>query len=87
MTEDFGPHTVEVKALIEQILRITPNQITKLAAAYDYASAAGRADAWADAWDAAWTSVLAVMVRDLISQVDFDTLYGPWKSVMEADDE
>jgi len=35
------------------------------------------------AWDAARDAVLALVVRDLITPEQFETLYGPWASVME----
>jgi len=34
------------------------------------------------AYGAARDAVLALLVKDKISAEDFDTLYGPWKSVM-----
>jgi len=34
------------------------------------------------AWGAAWDAALALLVQDKISTEHFDTLYGPWKSVM-----
>ena len=33
---------------------------------------------------AAWEAAAALVVKDLISEDDFNTLYGPWASVMEA---
>ena len=42
-------------------------------------------EVWDDDWDAARDAVLALVVRDLISQEDFDVLYGPWASVMEVE--
>ena len=53
--------------------------------ALDAALAAAWAVASAAAWNAAWDAVLALMVRDLISGDQFDVLYGPWASVMEAE--
>jgi hypothetical protein len=43
--------------------------------------------AWAAARAAAWAAAVALIVRDLISVEHFDTLYGPWRSVMEATDD
>ena len=47
------------------------------------ADAAWRAAAGAAA-DAAWDAALALVVRELISDEQFQVLYGPWASVMEA---
>ena len=33
---------------------------------------------------AAWEGTAALVVKDLISEEDFNTLYGPWAGVMEA---
>jgi hypothetical protein len=49
------------------------------AAARDAAGAAAGAAVWAAAGDAAW----ALLVRDLITAEHFNTLYGPWASVIE----
>ena len=70
------------------------------AAAADAAWDAARSAAWSAAWNAAryaarraarsaarnaaWDAALALVVRDLISQKQFQVLYGPWASVMEA---
>ena len=40
-----------------------------------------------DAWGVARDAIVAVTARDLISQEDFNTLYSPWKSMMEAEDD
>ena len=45
---------------------------------------AARDAAWYAAVDAAWDAALALVVRDLITPEQFDVLYGPWASVMEA---
>ena len=39
-----------------------------------------------DAWDAIWDATLALVVRGRISKGRFDLLYGPWRSVMEAEE-
>ena len=50
--------------------------------AWDVArDAAGKA-AWSAAWSAAWEAILAVLVRDLIAPAQYDTLTGPWRTVM-----
>jgi hypothetical protein len=47
-------------------------------AAWDAALGAARGAAWDAAWGAAW----GLVVRDLISEEHFDTLYGPWREVV-----
>ena len=77
---------------------MTPEQVRKLATAWDDAWDAARDAAWdaardaargaargaalATARDAVWIAALALVVRDLITPKQFDTLYGPWASVM-----
>ena len=39
--------------------------------------------AWAAARNAAWAAVLATITRDLITQEQFDTLYEPWRRVID----
>lgn len=55
----------------------------------DAARAAARAAAWGAAWgaawDAAWDAAAALVVRDRVTGNVFDTLYGPWASVMDAE--
>ncbi len=53
-------------------------------AARDAAWAAAQAAAWDAAWAAAWAAATALVVRDLITPEQFDVLYGPWASVIEA---
>ncbi len=36
-------------------------------------------------WCVIWDAVVALTVRDLISEEDFDLLYRPWRSVMEVE--
>ncbi len=36
-------------------------------------------------WEVVYYAVLAVVVKDLLIQEDFDALYGPWASVMEVE--
>lgn len=36
-------------------------------------------------WCVIWDAVVALTVRDLISEEDFDLLYGPWATVMEEE--
>jgi hypothetical protein len=54
-------------------------------AAQDAAWDAARDAPWGAARNAAWDaarSALALVVRDLISEADFELLYGPWRSVI-----
>ena len=48
------------------------------AAAWDATRAAARDAAWAAARDAAW----ALLVRDLITTEDYDTLTRPWRAAI-----
>lgn len=68
--EALGPNGEEVVSLIERARLMTADQIVRLAAAW----AATRAAAWA---------ACAIVVRDLITREQFNTLYGPWASVMD----
>ena len=36
-------------------------------------------------WEAIWGATLALVVRERISEEDFDVLYGPWREVMEVE--
>lgn len=64
----LGPNGEAVAALIERCKTLTEGQTERLAAA----------------GGAAWAAALALVVRDLITPEQFDVLYGPWASVMEA---
>ena len=76
--EVFGPQGEAVVALIERAGRLTFDEAQRLSAAGDAAwDAAGNA-----AGSAAWDAALALVVRDLISVEHFNTLYGPWASVI-----
>ena len=72
----YGPNTPEVEPLIKKIKTIAPEQIDQLGAALDAARGA--------ALGAARGAACALVVRDLISEEDFDLLYGPWANVMEV---
>lgn len=96
----YGPNHEQVAALIERAAGMTDEQAKALAVvwdtardtSWDNARDAARAAAWdstqvaawAAAWDAVWDATIALVVRDLISPEHFDTLYGPWASVMET---
>lgn len=34
--------------------------------------------------ESAWDAALALTARDLLTPAQFDTLYGPWRSVIES---
>jgi hypothetical protein len=58
--------------------------------AWDVAWGAARDAAWDAARDAAWArdaardAALALLTRDLISEKDFNALYGPWAKVIDG---
>ena len=64
----LGPNGEAVAALIEQAGTITVEQAERLRTA----------------WLAALDAAVALVVKDLITPEQFDLLYGPWASVMEA---
>ena len=66
----LGPNGEAIAALIKRCGTLTVDQIERLVAARDAA--------WAAARDAAW----ALVVRDLISEEQFETLTSPWVAVM-----
>ena len=69
----LGPNGEQVVALIAQAAGATPDQITRLDAARDAV--------WGAARDAARDAALALVVKDLVTDTQFDALYGPWASV------
>ena len=81
----LGPNGEAVTALIERSTTITPEQAERLRAARDAASGAAWNAAWNAAYDTALVAALGLVVRDLITPEQFDLLYGPWASVMEAE--
>ena len=56
-----------------------------LEAALEAAWVAVREAALEAALVAVWDAVLVTVTKDLISEDDFNTLYGPWKEVMEVE--
>ena len=42
---------------------------------------------WGVMWSAIYHAILALVLKDIISQQIFDVLYGPWRSVMESENE
>ena len=79
----LGPNGEAVAALIERASRLTPDEISRLAAAWDAAWDAARGAARGAAWAAAWAAAGALVVRDLITADQFEALYGPWRSAIE----
>lgn len=92
----FGPQGVHVAALLERACHLTLDEARALApvrvaardAARDAALGGARGGAWdavweatCAAWDAAWSAV-ALVVRDLITTEDYDTLTRPWREVI-----
>lgn len=62
----FGPMWRQVVFLVRQAAALTPEQAEQIRAARD----------------AAWDAALATITRDLITPEQYDTLTGPWVSVM-----
>ncbi len=92
----LGPNGEAVAELIERASELTGDEVQRLAAAWDaarYAARdaaryAARYAAWDAAWDAARDAArdaaLALVVRDLITDDQFNMLYGPWRDVIEG---
>ena len=74
----FGPNGAKVAALIERAGRLTIDEERRLSAAWS----AARDAAWYAARNAARNAALALVVQDLITEEHFNTLYGPWASVI-----
>ena len=89
----YGPNSAQVEALLEKIKTITPEQAKALDAPWDAPWKAVWGAAWVAVREAAleaalvavWDAVLVTVTKDLISEDDFNTLYGPWKEVMEVE--
>lgn len=89
----YGPQGVHVVALIEQLSALTPARARQIAAARGAARYAARDAAWdaagGAAWGAAGGAAGALVVRDLISAEDYDTLTYPLRKagvVVHPDD-
>ena len=98
----LGPQGPEVAAIIERAGRLTQEEAALLGAAriaaryaargaawgaaWNAARGAARGAAWYAAWDAARDAAIATVVRDLISPADYQTLAGPWLSVIGLGD-
>ena len=90
----FGPQGEQVASLIDRAGRLTADEANSLYAAWDAARAAARAAArpaareaardaaWDPAWPAARDAAWALIVRDLITPDQFDTLTRPWVQVI-----
>ena len=87
----YGPNTTQIEALLEKVKTITPEQAKALDAPWDAPWKAVWGAAWVAVREAAleaalvavWDAVLVTVTKDLISEDDFNILYGPWASVME----
>ena len=89
----LGPNGKAVAALIECAKSLTEREAEELKAAWFAARSAARFAAWSAArfaaqnaarnaaCDAVCDAVCALMARDLITEEQFDVLYGPWASV------
>lgn len=69
----FGPNGQAVVAVIDRARTLTRDEALRLDAAREAA------------WDAAWEAgdaALAELTRDLITPEQYDTLIGPWRSVV-----
>ena len=66
-TDAFGPHGVEVAAIIDRARRLTGDEARRLTAA---------------ARDATWDAACGTLTRDLITTEQYDTLMGPWRLVI-----
>ena len=73
--EALGPQGEEIAALIERCRPLTPDEAQELHAA--------RGAAWDAARGAARGAALALISKDLITPEQFNTLYDPWRKVME----
>lgn len=93
----FGPQGEHVAALIERVGTLTRQETDSLVAARDAAWGAAwvtareaaweaRRSAWVAAWvaarDAVCDAVGALVVRDLITTEDYNTLTLPWRRVI-----
>jgi hypothetical protein len=98
----LGPNGRYVAGVIKRTRQLTYQEAVDLRAAWGAAWGAARDAAWGAArgatrgaargaaWDAArgaaWGAAIALLVRDLISDEHFDSLYGPWAKVIDGKD-
>lgn len=88
--EALGPQGKHVAALIERAGTLTMQETDSLVAewsaawvaAWVAARSAAREAAWDAAWGAAWDAAGALVVRDLITTEDYDTLTLPWRQIV-----
>ena len=76
--EALGPQGEAAAALIDRARRLTADELDSLAAAWDAAGAA----AWDAAGAAARDAARALVVRDLITTDQYDTLTRTWREVI-----
>lgn len=80
-----GRLTQEEAALLDAARSASAAEYSARLAAWDATEYAARNTAWSAAWSAAfavWGAATATVVRDLISPADYQTLAGPWLSVI-----
>lgn len=98
----LGPNGREVAAIIARAKKLTFAETADLLvardaawdaasdaawdAAWDAARGAARGGAWSAVMDVAWDAASATLTRDLITPTQFDCLYGPWATVIDAKD-
>lgn len=95
--EVFGPQGADVVAVIERARALTVDEAQQMHLAWEAASHlsrdaardaawaardAARDAAWVAARDAAWVAACAYLVRDLITDGQFQDLAGPWLQVI-----
>lgn len=73
----FGPNGRQVVAFLELLPSLSSGQWY---AAWDAARDAARYAAWDAAWDAAWYAAIALVLRDLLTPEQFDTLTAPMRA-------
>ncbi len=94
--QEYAPQTTGIEALIEQLKTLTPEQIKAIGEArikvrdeeWSEAHEAALWAAWGEnegfgAWYGARDAILALISRDSLTPDQFNTLYGPWASVMD----
>jgi hypothetical protein len=94
--QEYEAQTIGIEGFAEQLKMLTPEQIKAIREARIKAgdqewSEAYQAALWAawgekegfGVWYGARDAILALIARDSITPDQFDTLYGPWASVME----
>ena len=80
--EALGPQGEELAALVERCKTLTYDEAKELRAARDAAWGAAWDAARDAAWGAAWGAALALIAKDVITDEQFNKLYGPWQKVI-----